>query len=386
MSLTFTITPVLAVELSPATVVQQALENDVCTGTVGLELAATCATIASTPSGGGNAGSAGASTGVLNSTTYSDRAHKKSIEEREKELKEKGTGSGDILSGERLGFFVSGQMTETERKNTTLETGYESDTNGVTVGMDYFFTNQFVGGLAISYSDTDLDFNSNAGFSDYESVSVTTYANFMVNNNFSIDGYVGWTGIDYDMQRNISLTNAGGTPITDNGNADTEANKILAGLNFYYKLNFNALAINPSLKLDYSGTFLDGYSETTTGTTGLALQYDSQDVQSFKSNLGFNSSYDISIPWGVIIPQIHAGYVHEFLDDRRVVHASFVQDVTNFDLQFQTDKPDRDYFVFGGGISAVLVHSVQLFVNYERIEGHRYLNSYTVSGGVRVGL
>ena len=136
------------------------------------------------------------------------------------------------------------------------------------------------------------------------------------------------------------------------------------------------------LRLDYSGTYIDDYSES--GGAGLAMKYQSQDIQSFKSTLGFDTTYAVSAPWGVVLPRIQAGYVHEFLNERRTVHASFIQDTGNFDLQFETDKPDRDYFVIGAGVSTVLAHSAQLFVNYERIEGNRYMNSYTVSGGVRV--
>lgn len=376
-------------DISPADVITNALPA-ICAANFAADpntaLSTTCQTflgLAGGPGGGnaGNAGSAGISTGVLNSTIYSDR-HKKAIRKRKEELQ---AASGDILSGERLGFFASGKMTETERENTTLETGYESDTHGFTVGMDYFFSDQLVAGIAVDYADTDLDYSGNAGNSDYESVSVITYGSFNANNGFSLDGYLGWTGIEYDIQRNMRLASIiAGAPILNvAAKADTEANKVLVGINIAHNLNFNAIEFTPSLKLDYSGTFLDGYTESD--SNGLALKYDNQDVQSFKSNLGFDSSYAISMPWGVILPQIHAGYVHEFLDHRRTIHASFVQDITNTDLQFKTDKPDRDYFVFGGGISTVLAHSVQLFVDYERTEGHRYLNSYTVSGGLRVG-
>ena len=90
------------------------------------------------------------------------------------------------------------------------------------------------------------------------------------------------------------------------------------------------------------------------------------------------------MPWGVLIPKIKAGYVHEFLNNRRAISVSFVEDASSTKLHFDTVKPDRDYVVICGGISSVLTHSVQMYVDYERIEGHRYLNSYTVSGGVRV--
>ncbi len=366
-----------ATEISPTAVIDNALK-EICPTILSSsnDLAVTCGII-SLSSSSDNGGSAG----NLSSTIHLDRVHKK-IETRNK-TNQKRSASGDILSSERFGFFASGKMTETERQSTTLENGYESDTHGFTVGLDYFFTDQFVAGIAFDYANTDLDYNNSLGNSDYDSTSVIAYSSFNANNGLSLDGYLGWTGIQYDLQRNISVALTAGGTLNTTAKADTEANKFIAGINLAYNLNVNALTLTPSLKLDFSSTYLDEYAESE--DNGLALKYDNQDIQSFKSVLGFDSSYAISMPWGVFIPQIHAGYVHEFLDRRRTVHASFVQDITIFDLQFETDKPDRDYFVFGGGISTVLAHSVQLFVDYERTEGHRYLNSFTVSGGVRVG-
>ena len=387
---TLTSNSVLA-DISPSDVISNAWST-VCGNTLGADLRARCdennlGGLLGIPADGGAAAGAGSnggvSSGLGNSTVMPDQYKKKSLEERKEKLKQEGA-AGDILLGERLGFFASGMQTEIDRKDTTLETGYDSDILGFTVGMDYIFSEKLLAGLAVSYSDTDLDYNSNAGATDYESVSVLTYANYNVNDRFSIDGYLGWTGIDFDIGRNISYPPSAGSvaqPVNTSTSADAEANKVLAGLNLAYAISFDALKITPLLKLDYTGTFIDSYTES--GGIGLALKYQNQNIQSFKSTLGFNSSYAVSVPWGVILPKVKAGYVHEFLNHSRTVHASYVQDTGNFDLQFNTDKPDRDYFVVGGGISTVLTHSVQLFVDYERIEGNRYMNSYTVSGGVR---
>lgn len=379
-------------DTSPTYVFNNAWET-VCGNTLGAELRARCnennlgGLLPSGPADGGAAAGVGSnggvSSGIGNSTVMSDQYNQKSLKERKEKLKQEGA-AGDILSGERLGFFASGTQTEIDRKDTTLETGYDSDILGFTVGIDYIFSENFVSGIAVSYSDTDLDYNGNAGSSNSESVSVLTYANYNVNDHFSIDGYLGWSGVDFDLGRNISYAASVGSTaaVNTSTSADAEANKVLAGLNLAYVMPFDALTIIPSLRLDYSGTYLDDYAET--GGAGLALKYQNQEIQSFKSTLGLDTSYAVSVPWGVVLPRIQAGYVHEFLNERRTVHASFIQDTGGFDLQFETDKPDRDYFVIGAGISTVLAHSAQMFVNYERIEGNRYMNSYTVSGGVRV--
>lgn len=149
-----------------------------------------------------------------------------------------------------------------------------------------------------------------------------------------------------------------------------------------YSVYVEGFSVTPSIKADYSGTFIDSFRET--GGQGYDFDYQDQEVHSFKTNLGFDVAYNVSVPWGVLIPRVKAGYIHEFLYHQRTIKASFVDDASSYTLKFDTDKPDRDYFIVGGGVSSVLTHNVQMYVDYERIEGHRYLNSYVVTGGVRL--
>jgi len=48
------------------------------------------------------------------------------------------------------------------------------------------------------------------------------------------------------------------------------------------------------------------------------------------------------------------------------------------------EKPDRDYFLLGAGISMVLPYGIQPFANFEAMLGHSYLNNYVGSIGARM--
>lgn len=356
----------------------------------GSELADRCAGVL----GGAEAGPTAASgnntaisSSLGNAAHLSDKHHKDRVKKRLEELEEK--SAGDILDLERFGFFASGKTTQTDRITTRFEIGHDSDLVGATIGMDYFFTDKLVAGFALGYSDTDVVSYNEAGRTDLDAISTLFYASYAVTDDFMVDGYVGWTGIDYDITRNISYTATccNGRRVTDvvnsSATAQTNADKISAGIAASYRWNYDALSVIPRLKLDYTGTFIDGYTET--GGAGLALNYQEQEIQSLKMETGVDVNYAISIPWGVIIPNASAAYVHEFSDNSRTIHTSFVQDTSAYNIAFDTDKPDRDYMVMSAGMSAVLPHGIQLFVDYERVELHRYIDSYTVSGGVRVG-
>lgn len=383
------LTPEEAMKASWPTVCSTA---NVTGGLLGPELLSICQNN-DLQSGGVASDSSTATSAVLgNAAQLADKHQKDKVDQRLEELKVKSAGgTASILTGERLGFFVTGQTTQSDRISTSHETGYNSDDGGFSIGIDYFFTNKWVAGFSVGYSNNDLILNEGTGSTELNSVSTLFYTNYAVTDAFSLDGYLGWTGIDYNMARNINFKiDCGCTPdFHGEATAKTHANKVATGLAAAYQMNFQSLSVYPSLKLDYSGTFVDAYSEqeNSANISGVALNYQNQKIHSLKSELGLNLDYAFSTKWGVILPRVGLSYVHEFLNDSRTIHTSFVQDLNAppYDMAFSTDNPDRDYMVFSTGISTVLPHGVQLFLNYERVDLHKYIDSYSVSGGLRVG-
>ena len=50
-----------------------------------------------------------------------------------------------------------------DKDPTTNQIEYDFDTAGITFGLDYRFTDEFVAGLAVGYSNTDAKLGSNDG-------------------------------------------------------------------------------------------------------------------------------------------------------------------------------------------------------------------------------
>ncbi len=82
------------------------------------------------------------------------------------------------------------------------------------------------------------------------------------------------------------------------------------------------------------------------------------------------------------MPQMRVYYVHEFMNDARSIASALTLAGSN--RTGKTDDPDRNYMLWGGGLSTVLGYGVQLFVDYEQLSAHRFLDSWTVSGGIRM--
>jgi peroxiredoxin len=98
---------------------------------------------------------------------------------------------------------------------------------------------------------------------------------------------------------------------------------------------------------------------------------------------GLFASVAFSTPLGVVVPQATFEYVHEFADDQRTIHFSFVEDLAQKKFRFQNDPPDRDYFNAGAGVVFVLPGGFSPFVNYRALLGYKDQSSHIVAAGLR---
>lgn len=283
-----------------------------------------------------------------------------------------GGGAGDLFSSEKLGFFLSGQTVNTDRKRTRKENGFDAESAEFIAGADFRFNEQFILGLAIGYGDNENDYDKSSGNIDTESVSTTLYSIFTPIDNVVINSYVGWSGMDIEGRRSITGTNSF-TRMT------TEGDKLVAGISALYDFHLDGFSISPEVAIDYSDTWIQGFTEKGDPTATLVVG--DQAIHSFISKVGFNASYAWSQPWGVIVPHFRFFHLHEYGNDHRTVHVSFSS--TPNGAGFVTDNPDRDYYTLAAGVSTVLPHGLQLYIDYEKTIEHDFINSFTINGGVR---
>jgi uncharacterized protein with beta-barrel porin domain len=108
------------------------------------------------------------------------------------------------------------------------------------------------------------------------------------------------------------------------------------------------------------------------------------DQESFTTSLGADVSRAVSTPWGVVLPQVYLGWVHEFRDDAISVNGTFIEDPTNGIFSITGDKPDSDYFNARLGVSAQLPGGSTAFLYYNKVIGYRDLDVDTFGAGVRL--
>jgi outer membrane lipase/esterase len=337
-------------------------------GPYGPELAAICAGGPSASTSGGTAG------GETRGGGEEQRQVFRRLRQRQ------GAASADPTGG-GFSLFASADYQKFDKDPTRFESGFDRDTAGGTIGVDYLFRNGLVLGTAVSYAHEFGNYDGVGGGFDHDAYGILLYGSVVPLTGLFVDAVAGYTWKDYSFDRRVSVTTAA-LSISGPTTGDTDGDEFKLGLNAGYDFVIGRFTVGPRVGVLYRETTIDGFRES--GRTGLELAYDNQNIQSLTTTAGVFGSVALSTGFGVIVPQATAEYVHEFLDDQRSVGFRFVQDLGQRRLLFQTDRPDRDYFNIGVGVSMVLPNGVQPFLNFRELLGYNDRSSHALTVGVRV--
>jgi outer membrane autotransporter protein len=160
----------------------------------------------------------------------------------------------------------------------------------------------------------------------------------------------------------------------------TEGEQLAASLSGGWNVSSDGWSFNPYLRSDYTTIDIDAFTEQ--GGSGLALQIDDQDIDSWTGTGAVQLSRVLDPGWAVVVPSLRAEFEHEFEDDPRAIRARFAADPTNSFI-VTDDADDRDYFNLGAGIAFQWRGGTSLFLDYERIVGLSDLTSNSFDFGFR---
>ncbi|GAB3273596.1 autotransporter outer membrane beta-barrel domain-containing protein [Parahaliea aestuarii] len=309
-------------------------------------------------------------------------------------------------------WFVNGAYGNGDRDATAREDQYDYDAYGATLGVDYLLDSGAVVGVALGYSDYEVDFDSSGsplpmndltsrvaggGFS-LDGYAVSAYAIGNIGR-FYVDGLVSYGMNDYDTERRVSYRgsssggNRGQNLVVNramSGSTDSDSLGVGVSTGTQFELGVVDLALD--VGLSYLDVTVDGYTEREqalagdeSSAGGLALAYEDQDFESLQSSLGFQFSRPFSTQSGVILPYLGAAWRHEFRNDADTVAARYAAQQTGqtFNLTIGSDDPDEDYFELGLGVSAVFANRITAFVDYSTTLGLEDVSASLFTIGVR---
>jgi len=284
-----------------------------------------------------------------------------------------GSGSSGVASGEQHDYknvwaqVFGGNVNQSDRDNVA---GYSGNYHGLLFGADVPLNDQWRGGGLFSYGRTSL---SNSGDNDGSSASVNTYG-LMAYATYTGDPWyvnilTGAAQQHYDTTRAINFAGF-------SGSADGSFNgrQYMTALEYGYPINIDpGVYVTPLAALSYTALHQNAYTES--GGNGAALSVNSENSNSFRSELGIKLETFRDTSYGKLSPLLKIGWRHEFENSGLQTTANFANDNTGAtSFAVEGTKPISDTMVFSLGLGLMQTDQFQLAVHYTVETGSGYNN------------
>lgn len=291
---------------------------------------------------------------------------------------------GGLLS-DKWGMWARGNFSFGEKDRNASSPAFDADQWALVGGLDYRFSDKLVGGLALAYGQSSIEFDPrDEGALDTDTWAISVYGSTYAAKNFYFDAIVNIANADYGADRNITYVDGTGLVNVD-AHGDTDGMTYSAGLSGGYDFLIGGLTLSPTLGVFYIDATIDSFAES--GAGGLNLLYDEQTFQSFTGNVGFRATYAWNLSWGVLLPHVRIDYVREFKDDADVFGVRFAADpnaTSTPPILVETDNPDESYWRLATGFSAQFIHGISAYIEYQRLESFEFISFQDVSLGLRL--
>jgi len=311
-------------------------------------------------------------------------------------------GSADADTG--FAWFANMEYGFGDRDDSDFENGYDADSFGGVLGLDYGFNENLVAGIAVNFNTTEIDFDDQrsgsfnsvtGGDMKVETKTLSLFLNWVSNRLFA-SAIVNFGQSEYDMERGavLPLGSAGGVSgglpaeaaILD---SDTDADQFAVQVQVGYTFGEGSVTYDLYGGYDHANLEIDGFAETG---SPLALSFDDQDIDSQQAFVGFAIRNAVNRDFGVLVPYASAEYRHEFDNDARVLGARYVGstrargelfqgETDNFEIP--TNDPDDTFFDVTVGVAAQLGNNLALFGQFSSLVGLEDTSSSLITVGIR---
>lgn len=255
----------------------------------------------------------------------------------------------------RLGIFIDGTFISSEQDATLDENSAETDAQILTLGVDYRFSDSFVGGLAFSGGYSATDYGRNRGELDTTSFLLMAYSSYY-RGAWYLDATLALGGDNYDQQRRLNCNDSCAEAFSQSAEAEFNGSQIAVTLGTGYELAIAGFTLTPYAQLAGARLEVDSYRDTMSRPdspgAGFALDIGDQEKDLLTLSVGSQFRYVFSQDWGLIIPHLGVEYVTELEDDDNLVNGRFVGNIArDEEFTLTTTEIDDTYYTINAGVS-----------------------------------
>ena len=267
--------------------------------------------------------------------------------------REPAAGSGVEGPRSNAAFWAGGFVNFGSRDVDEVSIDLDRTLVGLSAGVDYRFTPQFVGGVGIGYGRERADIGENGTTSRAEAYSGVLYGSFAPGANLFLDGLVGYSRLEFDSHRHVTATG-------EIARGERSGDQVFGSLTATWEHRGQAHLFAPYLGLEGSHARLDAFTEA--GASPFTLTYGRQDVSSLAGIVGLRLESEVAFDWGVLTPRARIEYAHDFArSDRASIGYA---DVGTLAYGVRTDVEGQDRLEFGIGFDAAFVDGWTLALDY----------------------
>jgi outer membrane autotransporter protein len=298
--------------------------------------------------------------------------------------------SGNGSDFQRWGFFASGTIGRGEAEAGSTRPAYDYDINGLTVGLDYRYSDRFIFGGALGYTRQDSELRDQPGTMDMSGWSASGYATWYRDDSWYTDAVLTYGHNSFDLLRSISYTvplpGGGSSSVDQTARSTSDGDLLEAALTFGHDFQAGGWSIGPYGRLLYTKLEFDRIVDAMDpgAGSGLGLEIDARSLTSVASEIGAKFTYAHSTDWGVVTPHLQLEWEHEFKDDPRALTARFLADPNSTSFTLSGEDIDTDFFRMSLGLSIILQRGRSGFLIYERTVGRDGFFQDNLGFGVRI--
>jgi len=277
------------------------------------------------------------------------------------------------------GFFINGSITTGDFEYADeINDGFDFDSDSLSAGIDYRFSNRFVLGAALGYNQ--LDSNTGTGVTmKSDGLSVSLFGLLTPSDNFYIDGRLSYAKPDVNQTR-IEAFNLIDTQVNVAATGKTQSKQFTAAINAGYSFNKNAWNWTPFLGIEYVNNQLNQFTET--GAGAFNLFYATQDFSAVKYNFGFMLSRAISTQYGVWSPQLSIQQNYED-QDNSIMEMRLINMPVNEMFNVETNFTESSFSQASLGLTWVTANGKMFYLRYSQLFGLGNFDQSTLNLGAR---
>jgi autotransporter-associated beta strand protein len=275
------------------------------------------------------------------------------------------------------GLYFSGLYTQgrLDGINGTagFQPGYDFDSFGGMLGVDYRFGEGFAAGVTAGYVQGSSTLDNGVGQVSDDSIRFGAYGTFWSD---ALHGtlYLGSAMDSFSTSRNLPSfgRTATASPGGNEFNLDASAG---------YDLKYGRATLTPFGGLSYDRLHVDSFSEG--GAGALDLNVGSLAFNSLRSSFGVKTArrFGFDEDWFGLTPSASLGWEHEFADQSRAIGAQFSAGGGSFSTA--TADVSRDALLAGLGLAIGFGKDVTLRFDYSG-DYRSDFNAKTLDGSLRV--